>query len=173
MELHKSLSEKSDDRDCEQYKFHRTAPAASPHGGAPGLPGFSGSHKSRYSQMFPTRPVPIVLSRRDEAIDVSHARIRAPTRNLPFHVTHVTHGCHVFTLSEKTASRDECLRKNNVGNGESARLGQCISVLSLCGGQCFGVAVAWHSFLHYVSVILWIGWVVDSLGGLLRERYAR
>ncbi|KAI1695890.1 hypothetical protein DdX_19340 [Ditylenchus destructor] len=47
--------------------------------------------------MFPARPVPIVLSRREEAIDVSHARIRAPTRNLPFYVTHVTHGCHVFT----------------------------------------------------------------------------
>ncbi|KAI1713515.1 hypothetical protein DdX_09030 [Ditylenchus destructor] len=42
----------------------------------------SGSHKSRYSQMLPARPVPIDSARRDEAIDVSHARIRAPTRDL-------------------------------------------------------------------------------------------
>ncbi|KAI1701123.1 hypothetical protein DdX_16278 [Ditylenchus destructor] len=42
----------------------------------------SGSHKSRYSQILSARPVPIVLSRREEAIDVSHARIRAPIRKL-------------------------------------------------------------------------------------------
>ncbi|KAI1726541.1 hypothetical protein DdX_03263 [Ditylenchus destructor] len=57
----------------------------------------SGSHKSRQNRSLSGRPVPIVLSRRDEAIDVSHARIRAAQRNLPFYVTHVTHGCHVFT----------------------------------------------------------------------------
>ncbi|KAI1714849.1 hypothetical protein DdX_08117 [Ditylenchus destructor] len=39
--------------------------------------------------MLPARPVPIDSARRDEAIDVSHARVRAPTRNLPFYVTHV------------------------------------------------------------------------------------
>ncbi|KAI1715539.1 hypothetical protein DdX_07857 [Ditylenchus destructor] len=54
----------------------------------------SGSHKSRYSQKLTARPVPIVLSHRDEANDVSHARIRAPIGKLPFYVTH---GCHVFT----------------------------------------------------------------------------
>ncbi|KAI1728896.1 hypothetical protein DdX_01105 [Ditylenchus destructor] len=52
----------------------------------------SGSHKSRYSQILSARPVPFVLSRREEAIDVSHARIRAPIGKLPFYVTHVTHG---------------------------------------------------------------------------------
>ncbi|KAI1728085.1 hypothetical protein DdX_00239 [Ditylenchus destructor] len=41
--------------------------------------------------MFPAKPVPIDSARRDEAIDVSHARNRAATRNLPFYVTHVTH----------------------------------------------------------------------------------
>ncbi|KAI1723440.1 hypothetical protein DdX_03600 [Ditylenchus destructor] len=56
----------------------------------------SGSHKSRYSQKLTARPVPIVLSHRDEAIDVSHARIRAPIGKLPFYVTH---GCHVFTTA--------------------------------------------------------------------------
>ncbi|KAI1726261.1 hypothetical protein DdX_02970 [Ditylenchus destructor] len=55
----------------------------------------SESHKSRQSQKLSARPVPIVLSHRDEAIDVSYARIRVPTRNLPFYVTH---GCHVFTI---------------------------------------------------------------------------
>ncbi|KAI1728828.1 carbon-nitrogen hydrolase domain-containing protein [Ditylenchus destructor] len=40
---------------------------------------FSGSHKSRYSQKLTARPVPIDSSHREEAIDVSHARIRAAT----------------------------------------------------------------------------------------------
>ncbi|KAI1725888.1 hypothetical protein DdX_02574 [Ditylenchus destructor] len=42
----------------------------------------SGSHKSRNSQILSARPVPIDSSRREEAIDVSHARIRAPTEQL-------------------------------------------------------------------------------------------
>ncbi|KAI1714848.1 hypothetical protein DdX_08116 [Ditylenchus destructor] len=119
---------------CLGQKINKDYPAASPHGGALGHPGFpeainpgtrkcclrdryqstqlaetkrltyhtpgseprrvicdlaksrifriSGSHKSRYSQMLPARPVPIDSARRDEAIDVSHARIRAPTRDL-------------------------------------------------------------------------------------------
>ncbi|KAI1720076.1 hypothetical protein DdX_05447 [Ditylenchus destructor] len=36
--------------------------------------------------------VPFVFSRRDEAIDVSLAQIRAQREKLPFYVTHVTHG---------------------------------------------------------------------------------
>ncbi|KAI1714364.1 hypothetical protein DdX_08458 [Ditylenchus destructor] len=42
----------------------------------------SGSHKSRQNRSLSARPVPIVLSHRDEAIDVSHARIRAAIRKL-------------------------------------------------------------------------------------------
>ncbi|KAI1716395.1 hypothetical protein DdX_07443 [Ditylenchus destructor] len=42
----------------------------------------SGSHKSRKSSMFPAKPVPIDSARRDEAIDVSHARNRAAQRDL-------------------------------------------------------------------------------------------
>ncbi|KAI1695160.1 hypothetical protein DdX_19735 [Ditylenchus destructor] len=48
----------------------------------------SGSHKSRQRQSLSARPVPIDSAGRDEAIHVSHARIRAATRNLPFYVTH-------------------------------------------------------------------------------------
>ncbi|KAI1716242.1 hypothetical protein DdX_07279 [Ditylenchus destructor] len=43
----------------------------------------SGSHKSRKSPMFPAKPVPIDSARRDEAIDVSHARNQAATGNFP------------------------------------------------------------------------------------------
>ncbi|KAI1696381.1 hypothetical protein DdX_19070 [Ditylenchus destructor] len=50
--------------------------------------------------MYPAKPVPIDSARRDEAIHVSHARIRAPTRNLPFYVTHVTHVSHVSRLKK-------------------------------------------------------------------------
>ncbi|KAI1712801.1 hypothetical protein DdX_09428 [Ditylenchus destructor] len=42
----------------------------------------SGSHKSRKSQKYPAKPVPIDLAHRVEAIDVSHARIRAARRDL-------------------------------------------------------------------------------------------
>ncbi|KAI1711911.1 DIX domain-containing protein [Ditylenchus destructor] len=42
----------------------------------------SGSHKSRQNRSLSARPVPIVLSRRDEVIDVSHARNRAAIRKL-------------------------------------------------------------------------------------------
>ncbi|KAI1700337.1 hypothetical protein DdX_16764 [Ditylenchus destructor] len=42
----------------------------------------SGSRKSRYSQKLSARPVPIDSSHREEAIDVSHARIRAATGKL-------------------------------------------------------------------------------------------
>ncbi|KAI1725606.1 hypothetical protein DdX_02269 [Ditylenchus destructor] len=47
----------------------------------------SGSHKSRNSPMYPAKPVAIDSARRDEAIHVSHARIRAPTRDLIFRIS--------------------------------------------------------------------------------------
>ncbi|KAI1710845.1 hypothetical protein DdX_10547 [Ditylenchus destructor] len=42
----------------------------------------SGSQKSRKTQKYPAKPVPIVLAHREEAIGVSHARIRAATEVL-------------------------------------------------------------------------------------------
>ncbi|KAI1703452.1 hypothetical protein DdX_14876 [Ditylenchus destructor] len=55
----------------------------------------SGSHKFRQNRSLSARPVPIDSAGRDEAIDVSHARIRAATVYLPFYVTHVSHVTHV------------------------------------------------------------------------------
>ncbi|KAI1728318.1 protein 4.1 like protein [Ditylenchus destructor] len=59
----------------------------------------SGSYKSRQNRSLSARPVPIDSARRDEAIDVSHAQIRAAQRNLPFYVTH---GCHEASLPHTT-----------------------------------------------------------------------
>ncbi|KAI1690799.1 hypothetical protein DdX_22294 [Ditylenchus destructor] len=46
------------------------------------IAGRAGSHKSRQRQSLSARPVPIVLAGREEAIGVSHARIRAAQNEL-------------------------------------------------------------------------------------------
>ncbi|KAI1708313.1 protein kinase domain-containing protein [Ditylenchus destructor] len=68
--------------DWKKLRNKEDCPAASPHGGAHGHPGFSGSHISGSADLPELRPVPIALSRREEAIDVSHAQKGGATGDL-------------------------------------------------------------------------------------------
>ncbi|KAI1702145.1 hypothetical protein DdX_15660 [Ditylenchus destructor] len=100
-------------------KFHRTHPRVRRGPRAKSrIFRISGSHKSRQNRSLSARPVPFVLSRRDEAIDVSHARIRAAQRNLPFYVTHVS---HVFTDNDLSCHRKDTSKEDQLMKQEKKK----------------------------------------------------
>ncbi|KAI1704076.1 serpentine type 7TM GPCR chemoreceptor srv domain-containing protein [Ditylenchus destructor] len=60
-------------------RFRTPAAYAAAHAPNPGFFRIAGGHNSRQNRSLSGRPVPIASSHREEAIGVSHARIRAPT----------------------------------------------------------------------------------------------